>query len=161
GHKIRNPDAQITLVCKQLLTRHRYILTGAPLQNSLKDLWSLFDFIFPGRLGTLPVFEQELVTPIRLGGFNNATRSQIEQAICCANALKNIIDPFVLRRFKTDVKQHFHIPEKTEQVLFCKLAPSQVGKYQALLKSPDMALIRTSIAIAHMAKANAKAPFFA
>jgi len=51
GHKIRNPDADITLCCKQLNTPHRIILSGTPIQNNLTELWSLFDFIFPGRLG--------------------------------------------------------------------------------------------------------------
>lgn len=69
GHKIRNPDAEITLTCKKfpvfvmllsflqlniygmVQTTHRLILTGAPIQNNLTELWSLFDFVFPGRLG--------------------------------------------------------------------------------------------------------------
>lgn len=51
GHKLRNPEAEITLFCKLLPTRHRIIMTGAPIQNNLKELWSLFDFVFPGRLG--------------------------------------------------------------------------------------------------------------
>lgn len=51
GHKLRNPDAEITGLCKLLPTPHRLLLTGAPIQNNLKELWSLFDFIFPGRLG--------------------------------------------------------------------------------------------------------------
>lgn len=57
GHKIRNPDARITITAKQLRTPNRIILTGAPIQNNLQELWSLFDFIFPGKLGTLPVFK--------------------------------------------------------------------------------------------------------
>ena len=65
GHKIRNPDADITLVCKQLRTVHRLVLTGAPIQNNLRELWSVFDFVFPGRLGTLPTFEQQFVMPIQ------------------------------------------------------------------------------------------------
>merc|ERR1712219_15949 len=56
GHKIRNPNIELTLVCKQLSTPHRIILTGAPIQNRLVEIWSLFDFVFPGKLGTLPVF---------------------------------------------------------------------------------------------------------
>jgi DNA excision repair protein ERCC-6 len=55
GHKIRNPDADITLVAKQLQTVHRIIMSGSPIQNRLTELWSLFDFVFPGKLGTLPV----------------------------------------------------------------------------------------------------------
>ena len=56
GHKIRNPEADITLACKKFATPRRIILSGTPIQNSLTELWSLFDFIYPGRLGTLPVF---------------------------------------------------------------------------------------------------------
>lgn len=64
GHKIRNPDAAITLVCKEFRTLHRIILSGSPIQNRLKELWSLFDFVFQGKLGTLPVFEEEFCEPI-------------------------------------------------------------------------------------------------
>ena len=64
GHKIRNPDAKVTLAVKQIATAHRLILSGSPLQNNLKELWSLFDFIYPGKLGTLPKFMQEFSVPI-------------------------------------------------------------------------------------------------
>ena len=69
GHRIRNPDAETTLACKQLRTIHRIILSGTPIQNRLRELWSLFDFVYPGRLGTLPTFEDEFVLPIRAGGY--------------------------------------------------------------------------------------------
>ena len=59
GHKIRNPDADITQITKQFSSVHRLILTGAPVQNKLVELWSLFDFVYPGKLGTLPIFENE------------------------------------------------------------------------------------------------------
>ncbi|KXZ52116.1 hypothetical protein GPECTOR_10g1139 [Gonium pectorale] len=67
GHKIRNPDSEITLVCKQLHTVHRLIVSGSPIQNRLSELWSLFDFIFPGKLGTLPVFTAQFAVPIQVG----------------------------------------------------------------------------------------------
>jgi len=51
GHKLRNPNAAITTVCKQFSTVHRILMTGAPIQNNLVELWSLFDFVFPGKLG--------------------------------------------------------------------------------------------------------------
>lgn len=63
---------QVTLLCKQIRTVHRLVLTGTPIQNNLRELWSLFDFVFPGRLGTLPAFEAEFANPIRVGGYANA-----------------------------------------------------------------------------------------
>lgn len=80
GHRIRNPNAEITLVCKQLQTIHRIIMTGAPIQNKLTELWSLFDFVFPGKLGVLPVFEAEFAVPISVGGYANASPLQVSTA---------------------------------------------------------------------------------
>lgn len=50
---------------------------GSPIQNSLKELWSLFDFIFPGKLGTLPVFLQQFAVPITQGGYANASKLEV------------------------------------------------------------------------------------
>lgn len=80
GHRIRNPNAEVTLVCKQLQTVHRVIMTGAPIQNKLSELWSLFDFVFPGKLGVLPVFEAEFAVPISVGGYANASPLQVSTA---------------------------------------------------------------------------------
>lgn len=80
GHRIRNPNAEITLVCKQLQTIHRIIMTGAPIQNKLSELWSLFDFVFPGKLGVLPIFEAEFAVPISVGGYANASPLQVSTA---------------------------------------------------------------------------------
>lgn len=117
GHKIRNPDAQVTLATKMFPTTHRLILSGSPLQNNLKELWSLFDFIYPGKLGTLPVFMQQFSVPITQGGYSNASRIQVATAYKCATVLRDTINPYLLRRMKNDVKQHIHLPEKNEQVL--------------------------------------------
>jgi len=60
-----------------LQTPHRLILSGTPIQNNLRELWSLFDFTCPGMLGTLEAFENEFVVPIRQGGYSNATKLQV------------------------------------------------------------------------------------
>jgi DNA excision repair protein ERCC-6 len=57
-------------------TVHRVILSGSPIQNRLQELWSLFDFVFPGKLGTLPVFQTEFAIPITIGGYTNANPIQ-------------------------------------------------------------------------------------
>lgn len=141
GHKIRNPNATITTVCKQFNTFHRIILSGSPIQNNLIELWSLFDFIFPGRLGTLPMFESQFSIPILRGGFKNASIIEVRASYKCATILKGIIDPYLLRRTKGEVK--INLPGKNEQVLFCQLTVRQKERYQAFLRSKDAQMVYT------------------
>lgn len=136
GHRIRNPNAEVTLVCKQLQTVHRVIMTGAPIQNKLSELWSLFDFVFPGKLGVLPVFEAEFAVPISVGGYANATPLQVSTAYRCAVVLRDLIMPYLLRRMKADVNAH--LTKKTEHVLFCSLTPEQRSVYRAFLASSEV-----------------------
>ncbi|KAL0437357.1 UNVERIFIED_CONTAM: DNA excision repair protein CSB [Sesamum radiatum] len=136
GHRIRNPNAEVTLVCKQLQTVHRIIMTGSPIQNKLSELWSLFDFVFPGKLGVLPVFEAEFAVPISVGGYANATPLQVSTAYRCAVVLRDLIMPYLLRRMKGDVDAQ--LPKKTEHVLFCSLTPEQRSLYRAFLASSEV-----------------------
>ena len=138
GHKIKNPDAQATLAVKQLTTVHRLILSGSPLQNNLKELWSLFDFVYPGKLGTLPVFLQQFSLPITQGGYANASTVQVATAYKCATVLRDTINPYLLRRMKSDVKNHINLPEKNEQVLFCRLTEEQRHCYRSYLDSKEV-----------------------
>lgn len=138
GHKIRNPDAQATLTVKQFSTPHRIILSGSPLQNNLKELWSLFDFVYPGKLGTLPAFQEQFAVPITLGGYSNASEIQVATAFKCATILRDIINPYLLRRMKQDVKNHLNLPEKNEQVLFCKMTNDQKGLYINYINSKEI-----------------------
>ncbi len=55
-------------------------MTGTPVQNRLPELWSLFDFVFPGKLGTLPVFQTQFAVPIGIGGYANASSIQVRHA---------------------------------------------------------------------------------
>ncbi|CAL1529397.1 unnamed protein product [Lymnaea stagnalis] len=137
GHKIRNPDAKVTLCCKQFRTPHRIILSGSPIQNNLKELWSLFDFVFPGKLGTLPDFMQHFSIPIVQGGYSNATQIQVETAYRCACILRDTINPYLIRRMKADVKKSLDLPNKSEQVLFCRLTDEQRDVYQEYLDSRE------------------------
>ncbi|XP_069685202.1 DNA excision repair protein ERCC-6-like [Periplaneta americana] len=138
GHKIRNPDAQVTLAVKQFRTPYRLILSGSPMQNNLKELWSLFDFIFPGKLGTLPVFLAQMAVPITQGGYANASEVQVATAYRCATVLRDTIAPYLLRRMKTDVKSHIQLPAKSEQVLFCRLTEEQRTLYKGYLDSGEV-----------------------
>ncbi|CAJ1067572.1 DNA excision repair protein ERCC-6 [Xyrichtys novacula] len=138
GHKIRNPNAGVTTACKQFRTPHRFILSGSPMQNNLKELWSLFDFIFPGKLGTLPVFMEQFSVPITMGGYSNASPVQVQTAFKCASVLRDTINPYLLRRMKADVKANLSLPDKNEQVLFCRLTEDQRQVYQSFLDSKEV-----------------------
>lgn len=138
GQKIRNPATEITSTCKMLPAFHRLILSGTPIQNSLRELWSLFDFIYPGRLGSLVVFEQEFATPIRMGGYANANALQYEIAIRCASTLQRIVKPYLLRRKKDDLISVTNLPPKTEQVLFCQISPRQREIYLNIIESSEV-----------------------
>ncbi|KAL3441020.1 SNF2 family N-terminal domain-containing protein [Aspergillus insuetus] len=136
GHKIRNPNTSITIHCKELRTPHRIILSGTPMQNNLTELWSLFDFVFPMRLGTLVNFRNQFDIPIRQGGYANASNLQVQTAAKCAETLKDAISPYLLQRFKIDVAAD--LPKKSEQVLFCRLTKPQRQAYMAFLGSEEM-----------------------
>jgi len=136
GHKIRNPNTAITIYCKELRTANRVILSGTPMQNNLIELWSLFDFVFPMRLGTLVNFRQAFEVPIKLGGYANATNLQVLTATKCAETLKAAISPYLLQRLKVDVASD--LPKKSEQVLFCKLTKPQREAYEVFLASNEM-----------------------
>lgn len=136
GHKIRNPNSDISLLCKSIKTPNRIILSGTPIQNNLTELWSLFDFVFPGRLGTLPIFQSEFAVPINIGGYANATNVQVQTAYKCAVVLRDMISPYLLRRMKVDVAAD--LPKKSEKVLFCKLTKVQRSAYEEFLKSKEL-----------------------
>ncbi|KAE8708130.1 Protein CHROMATIN REMODELING 8 [Hibiscus syriacus] len=157
GHRIRNPNAEITLVCKQLQTVHRIIMTGAPIQNKLSELWSLFDFVFPGKLGVLPVLKQSLLSLYLLvdmpmlhhykylqpTGAHHVSLEALAgfkkfgSCTCsCAVVLRDLVMPYLLRRMKADVNAH--LPKKTEHVLFCSLTAEQRSVYRAFLASSDV-----------------------
>lgn len=135
GHKIRNPDTQVSMLVKKFQTPHRLLITGSPMQNSLQELWSLFDFMRPGLLGTHNAFMEYFANPITQGGYANATEFQEATALEIAKALKNMITPYMLRRTKAEVQEHIKLPEKNEQVLFCALTQEQRDLYMGYLLS--------------------------
>lgn len=138
GQKIRNPTTEITSLCKELPSYHRIILSGTPIQNSLRELWSLFDFVYPGRLGFLTTFELEFANPIRAGGYTNASKLQVELAVQSATMLQRMVKPFLLRRRKCDLTDIARLPGKTEQILFCKLSPMQREIYHTIISSQEV-----------------------
>lgn len=67
----------MTIAAKEIDTPNRIILSGSPLQNNLQELWSLIDFVYPDKLGTLQMFMETLAVPIVQGGYANASQTQV------------------------------------------------------------------------------------
>ncbi|KAK5972601.1 hypothetical protein GCK32_004138 [Trichostrongylus colubriformis] len=141
GHKIRNPNAQITVALKKIHTPCRLILSGTPLQNTLVEIWSLMDFVYSGRLNTLDTFNERFAVPITQGGYANATKQQLATAYKCAVVLRDTISPFILRRLKTNVQKTIVLPDKNEKVLFCEITDDQRRLYREYLTSRECASI--------------------
>ncbi|KAJ3432432.1 snf2/rad54 family member [Anaeramoeba flamelloides] len=133
GMKIKNPEASVSKICKKLHSKHRIILSGTPIQNNLMELWSIFDFVYPTKLGTQQVFLEQFAIPIRIGSFINASKIEIQAAYKCVLLLRELISPFMLRRLKKDVQPD--LPKKNELVLFCQLTDFQTEKYKQYLNS--------------------------
>lgn len=135
AQRIRNPDAKITLAVKQIDCYCRVALSGSPIQNNLSELWSIFDFVAPGRLGTLPTFQEELAIPIEEGTKPRASFQQIQMSHRCAIVVRDLTAPFMLRRLKSDFSTDLQLSNKEEQVLFCQLSPEQIEIYVKFLST--------------------------
>ncbi|KAK7087529.1 hypothetical protein V1264_021567 [Littorina saxatilis] len=105
GHKIKNPS-KTTKAIHGVAAKHRIILTGTPIQNNLRELWTLFDYVHQGTLlGTLRTFKQEFDNPIIRARERDATAGEKRLGMEMAQSLKKIMDPYFLRRTKASVKE--------------------------------------------------------
>jgi hypothetical protein len=114
---IKNSDAKQTRAAKKLLARARIALTGTPIENRLSDLWSIFDFINPGLLGSAKDFMS----------YSKRLASSSGNPF---GPLRDLVRPYVLRRLKTDKSVIADLPEKTEVKGFCQLSRKQAALYQ-------------------------------
>jgi superfamily II DNA or RNA helicase len=119
---IKNRQTQNAQAVKAIKAQHRIVLTGTPLENSVLDLWSIFDFLMPGYLGTAKDFRERYEIPI--------TREKNAEA---QTRLARRLRPFMLRRLKKEVAAD--LPAKLEQISFCELTSEQRGVYQQLIEA--------------------------
>ena len=118
---IKNPGAKQTRAAKKLNAQARFALTGTPIENRLGDLWSIFDFINPGLLGSSKEFTS-LVKRL-------AERPHNQYA-----PLRELVRPYILRRLKTEKTVIADLPDKTEVKAFCHLSRKQAALYQQAVK---------------------------
>jgi len=119
---IKNRETQNAQAVKAIRCHHRLVLTGTPLENSVLDLWSIFDFLMPGYLGGAQEFRERYEVPI--------TRDRDPEV---QTRLARRVRPFLLRRLKREVTPD--LPAKIEQVALCDLTPEQAAVYRQLLEA--------------------------
>jgi len=119
---IKNRQTQNAQAVKAVRSGHRIVLTGTPLENSVLDLWSIFDFLMPGYLGAAADFRERYEIPIAK---SKDTAAQ--------QRLSRRLRPFLLRRLKRDVAAD--LPPKIEQVSFCELTTEQRAVYQQVIEA--------------------------
>ena len=128
GHVIKNPTTKLTLAVKSVKSFHRLILSGTPVQNNVLDLWSLFDFLMPGFLGTAAQFNEKYGKPIHDSRDAKASSKEQERGALALDALHKQVLPFVMRRMKEDVLED--LPPKIIQDYYCDLSDIQKMLYQ-------------------------------
>ena len=126
AQNIKNSDAKQSKAVRELESDFRIALTGTPVENRLAELWSIMDFLNPNYLGPKNFFQRRFATPIERYGDTDSLRT-----------LRGLVQPFILRRLKTDRSIIQDLPDKQEMTVFCGLSAEQARLYQ---KTVDEAL---------------------
>ena len=149
GHVIKNAKTKLTKAVKAIQAQNRLILSGTPIQNNVLELWSLFDFLMPGFLGTETAFNERFSKPILSGRDGKAKTGEAGKSISIVlfmrlkldflaaalalEALHKQVLPFLLRRLKEDVLND--LPPKIIQDYYCELSDIQKLLYDDFSKS--------------------------
>ncbi|RMF25836.1 MAG: DEAD/DEAH box helicase, partial [Cyanobacteria bacterium J083] len=123
AQNIKNPTAKQSQAVKNLSGGFKIALTGTPIENRLSELWSILDFLNPGFLGSRQFFQKRFATPIEKYGDTDSL-----------HILRSLVQPFILRRLKTDINIIQDLPEKQEMNVFCGLSAQQAELYQSLVE---------------------------
>jgi len=124
AQNIKNSEAKQSQAVRQLEAQFRFALTGTPVENRLQELWSILDFINPGYLGQRQFFQRRFAIPIEKYGDAASLKT-----------LRSLVQPFILRRLKSDRSIIQDLPEKQEMTEFCSLSPEQAKLYQQLVET--------------------------
>jgi SNF2 family DNA or RNA helicase len=135
AQNVKNPEAKQSQAVRQLEAEFRIALTGTPVENRLTELWSILDFLNPGYLGPKNFFQRRFATPIERYGDTSSLQT-----------LRSLVQPFILRRLKTDRDIIQDLPDKQEMTVFCGLTAEQASLYQHVVEK-SLADIETAAGI--------------
>ncbi|MGC1306957.1 MAG: DEAD/DEAH box helicase [Phormidesmis sp.] len=122
AQNIKNPAAKQSVAVRDIESEFRIALTGTPVENRLSELWAIMDFLNPGYLGPLNFFKRRFATPIEKYGDTDSLKT-----------LRSLVQPFILRRLKTDRTIIQDLPDKQEMTVYCGLTAEQARLYQKLV----------------------------
>lgn len=128
GHMIKNGKTKMSRAIRQLIAEHRLILSGTPIQNNVTELWSLFDYLMPGFLGSERQFNVRYTKPILISREPKSSSRDLEAGALAMESLHRQVLPFILRRLKEDVLAD--LPPKIIQDYYCELSPLQARLYE-------------------------------
>lgn len=123
AQNIKNADTKQSRAIRKFSGQHHIALTGTPMENRLSELWSIFDFVNHGYLGTFGQFQKRFIIPIE----KDDSKKKIQE-------LQQLIKPFLLRRTKKDPEVELNLPEKLEQKEYCQLTGEQAALYEDLVQ---------------------------
>jgi TATA-binding protein-associated factor len=135
GHIIKSAKTKTTKAVKTIRASHRLILSGTPIQNNVLELWSLFDFLMPGFLGSEKSFMERYGRPILASRDAKVSAKEHERASLALEALHKQVLPFLLRRMKEDVLDD--LPPKIIQDITCELGEVQKQLYDDFIREQD------------------------
>lgn len=128
GHIIKNAQSKSTCAVKRIRAEHRLILSGTPIQNNVLELWSLFDFLMPGFLGTEKTFQERFAKPIAASRNSKTLTREQELGALALELLHKQVLPFMLRRLKEEVLAD--LPPKIIQDYYCEMSELQELLYK-------------------------------
>jgi SNF2 family DNA or RNA helicase len=123
AQNVKNPTTKQAQAVRALQAGFRVALTGTPVENRLSELWSIMEFLNPGYLGSADRFRKNFAIPIERGN-DAGTKAQ----------LRTLVQPFILRRVKSDPTIISDLPEKLEMKVYCSLTPEQATLYEAIVR---------------------------
>ncbi|GAA6038936.1 hypothetical protein JCM8097_000582 [Rhodosporidiobolus ruineniae] len=150
GHVIKNGKTKLTKAVKTFRSIHRLILSGTPIQNNVLELWSLFDFLMPGFLGSEKAFNNRFGKPIAASRDAKSSSKEQEAGALALEALHKQVLPFLLRRLKEDVLDD--LPPKIIQDYYVELSPLQKQLYDDFSTSQAKDLAAGEVASASTEK---------
>ncbi|BDA44270.1 probable ATP-dependent DNA helicase CHR12 [Coccomyxa sp. Obi] len=138
GHRLKNAESKLAEILRTYTFKHRVLLTGTPIQNSLAELWALLNFVLPQVFNSSETFDEWFAAPFKGQGEDMAVQLNEEEQLLVITRLHQVLRPFMLRRTKREVETE--LPGKTEHILRCDLSAWQRLWYRQIAEEGRVAV---------------------